>query len=135
LGEVAVDPVTLIVAALAAGASAGVSEAVSQGVKDAYAGVKALVLRRVKDVPAGEVAVAEHEKDPEVWAAPLAKKLADAGADRDPEVIAAAQRLLQLLDPAGAQAGTYTVNIAATGDRSVAAHTIHGSVHTGDTGP
>jgi hypothetical protein len=129
------DPVTLIVAALTAGASAGMTDAVSQGVKDAYAAVKALVLRRVKDVPAGEVAIVEHEKDPEVWSAPLAQKLADASADRDPEVIEAAQRLLQLLDPAGAQAGNYTVNIAATGDRSVAAHTIHGDVHTGDTSP
>lgn len=43
------------------------------------------------------------------------------------ELLAAAQRLLQLTDPAGA----YT--ITASGDRSVAAHTIHGGVHTGDT--
>lgn len=127
------DPVTLILAALAAGASAGVTDTVSQGIKDAYVGLKDLVLRRVKDLPAGEVAVVEHEKDPEVWSAPLAKTLATAGADTDPQVIEAAQRLLQLTDPDGARAGTYTVNIAATGDRSVAAHTINGGVHTGDT--
>ncbi len=30
---------------------------------------------------------------------------------------------------------TYTVNITASGDRSVAAHTIHGGVRTGDTRP
>ncbi len=126
------DPVTLIVAALAAGASAGVTDAVSQAVKDAYAGLKALVLRRVKDQPAGEVAVVEHEKDPDTWSAPLTKTLTTAGADRDPELITAAERLLQLADPAGANAGNYTVNIAATGDRSIAAHTIHGGAHTGD---
>ncbi|SDZ24543.1 hypothetical protein SAMN05660209_05160 [Geodermatophilus africanus] len=129
------EPVTLIVAALAAGASAGVTDTVSQGVKDAYTGLKALVLRRVKDQPAGEVAVAEHEKNHEVWSAPLAKTLTTAGADTDPQVLAAAQRLLQLTDPDGARAGTYTVNIAAGGDRSVAAHTIHGGVRTGDTRP
>jgi lipoprotein-anchoring transpeptidase ErfK/SrfK len=126
------DPVTLIVAALTVGASAGVTDTVSQGIKDAYAGLKALVLRRVKDTPAGEVAVVEHEKDPEVWSAPLAQKLADAGADHDQQLIDAAQRLLQLADPAGANAGRYTVNIKATGDRSIAAHTIHGGAHTGD---
>ncbi len=127
------DPVTLIVAALAAGPSAGLSDAVSQGVKDAYGGLKDLVLRRVKDTPAGEVAVIEHEKDPEVWSAPLAKTLATAGADTDPQLIEAAQRLLQLTDPDAARAGIYTVNIAATGDRSIAAHTIHGGAHTGDS--
>jgi len=126
------DPVTLIVAALAAGASAGVTDTVSQGIKDAYTGLKALVLRRVKDT-AGEVAVVEHAKDPDTWAAPLAKKLSDAGADTDPQVIEAAKRLLQLTDPDGCRAGNYTVNIAATGDRSIAAHTIHGGAHTGDT--
>jgi hypothetical protein len=127
------DPVTLVVAALAAGASAGVTDTVSTGIKDAYAGLKALVLRRVQDTPAGEVAVVEHEKDPDTWSAPLAKKLTDAGADRDEQLIEAAQRLLHLTDPDGARAGTYTVDIKATGDRSVAAHTIHGGVHTGDT--
>ena len=71
------DPVTLIVAALAAGASAGVTDAVSQGIQDAYAGLKALVLRRVQDQPAGEVAVIEHEKDPDTWSAPLVKTLLD----------------------------------------------------------
>ena len=128
------EPVTLILAALAAGGSTGLTETVSQGTQDAYAALKALVLRRVKDTPAGEVAVVEHEKDPETWQAPLAKSLTAAGVEQDQELIAAAQRLLQIVDPEGARAGTYTVNIAATGDRSVAAHTIHGGVHTGDTG-
>lgn len=128
-----VDPVTLIVAPLVAGASTGLTDTAAQGIKDAYASLKALVLRRVKDQPAGEVAVAEHEKDPEVWSAPLAKTLTTAGANPDPQLIEAAQRLLQLLDSAGARAGTY--NITASGERSVAAHTIHGGVHTGDTHP
>jgi hypothetical protein len=127
------DPVTLIVAALAAGAGAGVKDAAAEVVKDAYAGLKALVLRRVKDTPAGEVAVLEHEKDPEVWSAPLAKTLADAGADHDEHLIQAAQRLLQLADPPGARAGKYTVNVTATGERSIAAHTVYGGAHTGDT--
>lgn len=129
------DPVTFIVMALAGGASAGLTDAVSQGIKDAYVGLKSLVLHRVKDQPAGEVAVIEHEKDPDTWSTPLAKTLTNAGADQDPELVTAAERLMALLDPAGAQAGKYTVNIAATGDRSIAAHTIHGGVYTGDTRP
>ncbi|BEP13413.1 hypothetical protein acdb102_17240 [Acidothermaceae bacterium B102] len=127
------DPVTLIVAALAAGAGTGLKDTTAQAVKDAYAGLKALVLRRVHDTPAGEVAVVEHEKDPDTWSAPLAKTLATSGAGQDGELVAAAQRLMELLDPAGAQAGTYTVT--ATGDHSVAAGVIHGGVHIGDTRP
>src|SRR3712207_3079083 len=127
------DPVTVIETALAAGAGAGLKATATEAVKDTYAGLKALVLRRVKDQPAGEVAVVEHENDPETWAAPLAKTLTAAGADQDTELVAAAQRLLQLLDPDGTRAGTY--NITATGDRSVAANVIHGGVHTGDMRP
>jgi hypothetical protein len=125
------DPVTLIVAALAAGASTGLTDTVAQAIKDAYAGLKALVLRRVKDTPAGEVAVVEHEKDPDTWSAPLAKTLTAAGAARDTQLVQAAQRLLQLLDPDGARAGTY--NVSAFGDHSVAAGTIHDGVDIGDT--
>jgi thioredoxin-like negative regulator of GroEL len=135
VGVVVMDPLTLIVAALAAGAGAGLKDTASQAVKDAYAGLKALVLRRVQNSPAGEVAVAEHEKDSDTWGAPLARTLAAAGADQDQQIVDAAQRLLALLDPDGAKAGAYTVNITASGDRSVAAHTIHGGVHTGDTRP
>ena len=39
------DPITLIVTALAAGAASGAAEAASAAVKDAYAGLKALVAR------------------------------------------------------------------------------------------
>jgi hypothetical protein len=40
------DPVTLIVAALAAGAAAGLKPTAEQAVKDAYAGVKAFILNK-----------------------------------------------------------------------------------------
>lgn len=113
-----------------AGVGVGVKAAATDAVEDAYAGLKALVLGRVKGTAAGEVVVAEHAKDPETWSAPLAKTLTDAGAGEDQELLAAARRLLQLLDPDGARAGTY--NTTPNGERSVAAHTIHGGVYTGD---
>ena len=37
------DPITLIVTALAAGAATGITDATSSAVKDAYTGLKALV--------------------------------------------------------------------------------------------
>jgi hypothetical protein len=38
--------------------------------------------------------------------------LAQAGADQDADLVAAAQRLLQLVDPEGAAAGKFTVTVA-----------------------
>jgi 5-hydroxyisourate hydrolase-like protein (transthyretin family) len=99
----------MILAALAAGAAAGGKEAAASAVKDAYAGLKQLVEKRFSGKPSAEVALAEHEKDPTTWQAPLTKALAEAGTDRDGRILAAARRLLELTDPAGARAGRYTL--------------------------
>jgi hypothetical protein len=49
-----VDPVTLVVAAVALGASAGLTETASSAVKDAYAGLKRLLNHRQIDVSSVE---------------------------------------------------------------------------------
>lgn len=105
------DPVTLLVTALATGAAAGVGESATTAVKDSYAKLKALVAARFGDEPSREVALAEHERQPEVWRAPLAQAVADSGAATDPAVVEAAQRLLALLDQAGTRSGKYTVDL------------------------
>lgn len=48
------EPVSIIMAALAAGAAAGATEVASQAIKDAYEGLKALVLKRLEGKPAAE---------------------------------------------------------------------------------
>jgi hypothetical protein len=126
------DPLTLIVTALVAGAAAGGQDAVSSLVKDAYSGLKALVLRRVATVEAGTTVVEQHAKNPEVWDGPVKDAIATSGADRDEEVLAAARKLLEEVDPDGARAGKYVFNITASGERSIAAHTIQGGASTGD---
>jgi hypothetical protein len=105
------DPVTLIVAALAAGAASGASETATTAIRDAYQGLKRLVSARFASRNSAEVALAEHETDPDTWEAPLARELHTTGADGDPAVIEAAQRLLTLLDSDGARAGKYTVDV------------------------
>jgi hypothetical protein len=99
------DPITLIVTALAAGAVSGVTESASSAVKDAYASLKALVRKRLVGQPDAELVLARHEQAPETWQAPLAAVLGDAGADRDADLVAAAQALLRAVDP-----GKYTVD-------------------------
>ena len=62
-----VDPLTLILTALVAGVSAGAKDTVSTVVSDAYAGLKALVLRRFKGRPAGELALEKLAENPDAW--------------------------------------------------------------------
>jgi len=109
------DPVTLIVTALATGASAGALEALKDDVKEkvgaAYAKLRGLAGKRVSSQPGAELVLSEHEADPETWAAPLAKKLTEAGAADDAELVSAAKALMELADAAGARAGKYNVTI------------------------
>ena len=104
------DPITLIVTALAAGAALGVQDTASAMVKDAYASLKALARRRLGGDPGAELVLTGHEQAPGIWQAPLVAELTRAGADRDGDLIAAAKALLDLTGEAGA-AGKYTVDL------------------------
>ena len=77
------DPITLIVTALVAGAALGAQDTVSAMVKDAYVGLKALARKRLGGGPGAELVLAKHEQDPETWQAPLVAELAKTGADGD----------------------------------------------------
>jgi hypothetical protein len=105
------DPITLIGTALAAGAALGVTDSASSAVVDAYTGLKALVGRRLSGRPGAELVLARHEKAPGAWQAPLLAALAEAGADGDTGLVAAAQALMNLMDEGGARAGKYTVDV------------------------
>jgi hypothetical protein len=109
------DPITLIVAALAAGASAGAIDALKDNAKEAakaaYGRLHDLVRHRFRGNASAEVILAEHQADPETYAAPLAKKLTEAGAGQDGDLVATAKTLMELVDKAGARVGKYNVTI------------------------
>ncbi|MFC7381722.1 hypothetical protein [Sphaerisporangium rhizosphaerae] len=109
------EPVTLIVTALAAGASSGVIEGLAGTVKEsvnaAFAKLLDLARRRFEGNAGAEVILSEHQNDPAAYEAPLAKKLAAAGAADDAELLAAATALMELLDRSGASSGRYNVKI------------------------
>jgi RIP homotypic interaction motif len=106
-----VDPVTLIVTALAAGAASALQDGAAAAVKDAYARLKALVTKRFADRPKAELVLAEHESAPQTWEKPLAAELSAAGAEDDADLAAAAQALMGLLDEAGSRSGKYLVTV------------------------
>jgi hypothetical protein len=105
------DPITLIITALAAGAASALQDGTAQVVKDAYARLKALVKKRLAERPKGELVLAEHEATPQTWEAPLKAELAEAGAARDADLLDAAQALMNLVDETGARSGKYVVTV------------------------
>jgi hypothetical protein len=105
------DPVTLIVTALAAGAASALQDGASAAVKDAYARLKALVTKRFADRPKGELVLAEHQAAPQTWEKLLAAELSAAGAESDAGLVAAAQALMSLVDEAGSRSGKYLVAV------------------------
>jgi hypothetical protein len=94
------EPVTVIVSALSLGAAAGLQPTVAAAVKDAYAGFKALVLRKFGKTGDAADAIEKVEKKPDSDGrkATLQEELTAAGADRDQEVVDRAAELLKLLE-------------------------------------
>ncbi|MGY2148826.1 hypothetical protein ACW9HM_05050 [Nocardia gipuzkoensis] len=82
----------VVVSAIALGASSGVSDTAAQAVKDAYVGLKSLILRKYHGV---DVSGLERKPDSESKKASLAEDLDDAGAAGDAELGAAAVAVLQ----------------------------------------
>lgn len=96
------DPVTLVVTAVALGASAGLKVTVSQVIKDAYAGLKGLLAGRKVDVSG-----LENAPDAPIQRAALADTLTRVPGGVDDALLAAAQALTDAVaahDPAAATA-------------------------------
>ena len=105
------DPVSIIVTALAAGAAAAAKDTASQAIKDSYAGLKSLIQKRFANKPEAEMALTQHQNKPEVWAAPLKDALTETGAAENDDIIRQAQHLLKLINPRQASQGKYNIQI------------------------
>ncbi|GAB2519472.1 hypothetical protein GCM10027167_23060 [Nocardia heshunensis] len=101
---------TMIMTALVAGVAKGVGEGASTAVADAYHALKTGLARLFGGNPAAELVLAQHESDPDVWQVPLTKVLTETGADRDEQILAAAEQLLALSVSAGGGSQPYVVN-------------------------
>lgn len=118
------DPITLIISALAAGGSAGLRESASSALSDAYGALKGLVLRKLSGRRDGALAVERHAEDPETWQAPLAKELREAGAEHDGQLVEAAQLLLSLAEQTGARGNTYNVDARGASSFQIGEHGV-----------
>ncbi len=105
------DPVSLIVAAIVAGASAGGRTVAEDAVKGAYHALKGLLQRKLGSHAPVQQALEQVEQDPGEGGEALRAGLAGTGAERDLELVRAAQALLAEHDPEGTAAGRYDVRI------------------------
>ncbi len=99
------EPLSLILAALVAGAA----KAASDVAPDAYVGLKALIKRKFAGDAKAEMVLEEHELDPQTYEAPLKKKLTEAAVDQDHVILKAAQELMEQLNPEESASGKYQV--------------------------
>ncbi len=88
------DSITIVVAALAIGAAAGLKPTAEKVVKDAYSGLKTLIQHKY-----GNVSLEALEKKPasELKQASVKEDLTDAGAEADSELLDQSNVLLDIV--------------------------------------
>lgn len=99
------DPISAIVAALAAGAAAAFKDTASEAVKDAYGAIKSLIAKQF-----GSVDIEQLEKNPESAGrqATVKEELEATDAASSKELLAAAQALLEKIESLGPQEAAET---------------------------
>ncbi|MBT3338393.1 MAG: hypothetical protein HN975_10805 [Anaerolineae bacterium] len=91
------DPVSLIISALTAGAVAALQETAGTAIKDAYQGLVSLLQKKNSKDPKAKAVLEGHAKDPNTWQKPLEKSIQESGAAEDKEILLAAQKLIELM--------------------------------------
>jgi hypothetical protein len=105
------DPISLIVTALVAGATTASSTAANQAIQDVYGRLKSLILRRFGGDPERRRVLEDFQKDPLGATDALERTLVESGLQHDVQALQSAYILLQHRDPEGAARGTYTVRV------------------------
>jgi hypothetical protein len=103
------DPITLILTALTAGAATSVKDTASAAIKDSYTGLKALIQRKFEGKPKAQTALVDYEEDPETYVKPLQKALIETHLDREQEILEAAQKIMTLVQPHQAAMGKFAI--------------------------
>lgn len=99
------DPIELILAALATGAE----DTAAAPVRDAHAALMAQLRMRLTGRADGEIAMARYQESAPGWQAALEAELAAAGAEEDEGLLTEAQAVMSVADAPGWRAGKYTV--------------------------
>jgi hypothetical protein len=106
------EPISLIIAALSAGAIAAAKDTAGTAVKDAYQGLKTLIKNKFAEQGKADSSTIldKFEQKPEKTKALLEDELAESGLDKldkDDAIIKAAEEVMKEEDPEGASTGKY----------------------------
>ena len=99
------EPLTIILAVLAAGAS-GLTDAASQ---DLYDKLKLMVMKKFNGKPEAELALAKYQEKPEIWAEPLKAELIETKVVQDNEILRVAEELMKVVKPQQTSVGKFNV--------------------------
>ena len=99
------EPLTIILAVLAAGAS-GLADAAAQ---DLYDKLKLMVVKKFNGKPEAELALAKYQEKPEIWAEPLKAELIETKVVQDDEILRVAKELMKVVKPQQASVGKFNV--------------------------
>jgi len=111
------DPISLIISALGAGALAAVKDTASTAVKDSYQGLKTLIKKKFEADVLGQALLDSTSDEIKQAEALLKDKITKSGANQDPQIIQVAQDLLDKLkvQPGGQEIINQTQTNTVTG--------------------
>ncbi|UZN02835.1 hypothetical protein [Cellulomonas sp. S1-8] len=116
--------VELVVAALVAGLASGAGDVATSALRDAYAGLRQLIVRRFGGDEKAQETLRRFEDDPATYQEPLAEELGATGATTDEEVLAAARKVLDQAQAAGV-ATKYSVRVSDGGKVGIVGDDAH----------
>src|SRR5438105_1895053 len=93
------DPITLILSALSAGAATSLQSTTSDVIKDLYNGLKTRIQHKLFGKQNAELVLSEYESDPQTWETPLKKILAQERIDQEQDILEAARSLILQINP------------------------------------
>lgn len=91
------EPIEVILTALAAGALSGATEIAGSAIKDAYKALVSLVTKKFGSNKEAKSHLDNYLKDSETWEKPVKKAIQESNIDKDDQVIALARELLKLI--------------------------------------
>lgn len=111
------DPITIILTALAAGVATGLTDTTKTAIADSYTALKGAISARFTGNTPAEVALQEYPQDPDTYDKPLRKHLTENGMADDEHILALARAIVDHKDATGTTVGRYVVD--ARGARNV----------------